>query len=116
MAPTHGSATPDPDNRPPGAARHLLRRAARPDPDGVITHVDPANAGWDWTTCTVYRLVPGQVVTCGADTLERLVLVLEGYAAVTAGEPALPRVGYNRRRPPTGRNDAERLPSCVSWF
>jgi len=78
---------------PPGAARHLLRRAARPDSQGVISHVDPASAGWDWVTVTVYKLTPGQVVTRDADDQERLVLVLEGYASVSAGGLALDRVG-----------------------
>jgi 5-deoxy-glucuronate isomerase len=42
---------------------------------------------------TVYQLVPGQVVACDADDMERLVLVLEGTVAVTAGDLDLPRVG-----------------------
>ncbi len=78
---------------PPGAARHLLRRAARPDPAGVISHVDPASAGWDWITVTVHRLTAGQVVSRAADDQERLVLVLEGHATVMAGEQALGRIG-----------------------
>jgi len=78
---------------PPGAARHLLRRAARPDSHGVISHVDPASAGWDWVTVTVHRLATGQVVTRAADHEERLVLVLEGSAAVTAGDLVLDRIG-----------------------
>jgi 5-deoxy-glucuronate isomerase len=90
-APTVGS--PDSALRPPGAARHLLRRAARPDSDGVVSHVDPADAGWDWVTSTVYRLVAGQAVTRGADDQERLVLVLEGSASIAAGSLAMDRVG-----------------------
>jgi 5-deoxy-glucuronate isomerase len=78
---------------PPGAARQLLRRAARPDRHGVISHVDPASAGWDWVTSTVYRLVPGQAVSCAADDMERLVLVLEGFASVTAGPLVIERIG-----------------------
>ena len=78
---------------PPGDAPHLLRRAARPDSDGVISHVDPASAGWDWVTATVHRLIPGQVVTRAADHQERLVLVLEGSASVSAGTLVLDRIG-----------------------
>ena len=70
----------------PGAARRLLRRAAAPDPDGLVVGVDPASAGWDYTTCHVYRLRPGQAVNRAADDQERLVLVLEGRAAVRAGD------------------------------
>ena len=70
----------------PGAARRLLRRAAAPGPDGLIVGVDPASAGWDYTSCHVYRLAPGQVVDRAADDQERLILVLEGRAAVRAGD------------------------------
>jgi len=70
----------------PGAARPLLRRAAAPGPDGLVVGVDPASAGWDYTTCHVYRLRPGQAVNRAADDQERLVLVLEGRAAVRAGD------------------------------
>ena len=88
---TTGSAHVALDRRE--AARHLLRRAARPDSSGVISHVDPANAGWDWVTATVHRLARGQVVTRVADDQERLVLVLEGTASLVAGELSLERVG-----------------------
>ncbi len=93
MAPVPTVGAPDPVLRLPEAARHLLRRATRPDPNGVISHVDPANAGWDWVTVTVHQLVAGQVVSRGADDQERLVLVLEGAASVTAGELVLERIG-----------------------
>jgi len=77
----------------PVAARQLLRRAATPDQNGVIGHIDPASAGWVWTTVTVYRLAPGQVVERDADNQERLVLLLEGYATATAGALDLGRIG-----------------------
>jgi len=93
MTPSPATGNPDPVFDPPRAARHLLRRAARPDPDGVVNHVDPADAGWDWVTVTVYRLAPGQAVTRDPDGQERLVLVLEGAAAVTAGDLVLDRIG-----------------------
>jgi 5-deoxy-glucuronate isomerase len=80
----------------PAAAHRLHRKPTSPDQDGVISHVDPANAGWDWVTVTVHRLVPGQRVTRAADGHERLVLVLEGTAAVAAGALALDRVGSRR--------------------
>lgn len=87
------AASPETADRRPGAARHLLRRAAPPDADGVVSHVDPANAGWDWVTVTVHRLVGGQAITRPADDHERLVLVLEGRADVTAGDLALDGIG-----------------------
>ena len=93
MPPVPTTGSPNVVDASPVAARHLLRRAATPDADGVVSHVDPANAGWDWVTSTVYRLAPGQAVTREADGRERLVLVLEGYASVTAGALALGRVG-----------------------
>jgi 5-deoxy-glucuronate isomerase len=85
--------TDDPAFDQPGVARRLLRRATTPDARGVISHVDPASAGWDYTEVTVYRLVPGQVVARAADDRERLVLILEGYASVRAGDRDLGRAG-----------------------
>lgn len=90
--PSLGASVDDPTVRP-GAARHLLRRAATPDRDGVISHVDPASAGWDYVTVTIHRLVPGMRVTRVADDQERLVILLEGYATVTAGNLRLGRIG-----------------------
>jgi 5-deoxy-glucuronate isomerase len=69
-------------SHPDTAARPLLRRAAAPDPDGLIVAVDPPSAGWDYADLAVYRLRPGQQVIRSADDHERLVLVLEGRAAI----------------------------------
>ncbi len=68
------------------AARRLLRRAADAGPDGLVCGIDPASAGWDYVSFHVYRLAPGQVVTREPDDQERLVLLLEGYARVQAGD------------------------------
>jgi 5-deoxy-glucuronate isomerase len=81
---TTGDQAASPDRS--AAARHLLRRAAAPGPDGQVCGVDPESAGWDWTTFHVYRLSPGMRVTRAADENERLLLVLEGHAAITVGE------------------------------
>ncbi len=81
---TTGDQAASPDRS--AAARHLLRRAAAPGPDGQVCGIDPASAGWDWTTFHVYRLSPGMRVTRAADGNERLLLVLEGHAAITVGE------------------------------
>ncbi len=79
---------------PSAAARHdLLLRVAPAGPDGCISHVDPAIAGWDLTTVTVYRLTAGQTVERAADDQERLVLLLEGYGSVTVGDRDLGRIG-----------------------
>ena len=77
----------------PIIARHLLRRATAADPSGQIQGFSPAEAGWDYTSFHVYELTPGQTVTRDADDQERLVLVLEGHAAVTAGEHVFGVVG-----------------------
>ena len=66
-------------------ARHLLRRAAAPASDGRIQAIDPASAGWDYTSFDVHRLEPGQSVERPADEQERLVLVLEGRAGLSIG-------------------------------
>jgi len=93
MTPAPATGNADLELDLPVAARHLLRHATRPDPDGVVSHVDPATAGWDWVTATVYRLAPGQSLRRAPDGQERLVLVLEGAAAVTAGDLVLERIG-----------------------
>src|SRR5450759_4195278 len=77
----------------PAASRGLLHRAAAPGPDGLVVGIDPHTAGWDFTTCHVYRLRPGQSVSRAADDQERLVLVLEGRAAVRAGDHDFGMVG-----------------------
>lgn len=74
-------------------APDLLRRAAAPDATGLVCAIDPESAGWEWTTFHVYRLAPGMSVQRPADDMERLVLVLEGHARVTAGEEDLGVLG-----------------------
>ncbi len=75
------------------ADRTLLRRALPPGPDGLVCAVDPASAGWTWTTFHAYRLEPGGRVARVADDHERLVLLLEGYGRVRAGGHEFRRVG-----------------------
>ena len=70
----------------PSSEQPLLRRAAAPDADGLVCSIDPASAGWDFTTFGVYRLAPGASAARAADGMERLVLVLEGHARVVAGD------------------------------
>ena len=70
----------------PATARHLLRRAVAPRPDGEVCAVEPgATEGWEYLSFHVYRLEPGDTVRRAADDRERLVLLLEGKAQVTAG-------------------------------
>jgi len=71
----------------------LLRRRSLPDRFGLVCHVDPTTAGWDWTTFDVYDLAPGGRAERPADGMERLVLVLEGHARVVAGQDDLGVVG-----------------------
>ena len=90
---TVGSAgTTPPAWRPVGPAR-LLRRASIPASDGTIQAVDPASAGWSHLDFAAYRLAAGQAVGRPADDRERLVLVLEGRAAVRAGNEDFGVVG-----------------------
>ena len=85
---TAGRAVPDVlDAGDP--ARHrgrLHRRVTRPGPDGAIVAIDAASAGWSVLDVVAYRLVAGQAVRRPADDRERLVLVLEGRAAIRAGD------------------------------
>ncbi len=71
----------------------LLVRALPRGSDGLVCAIDPASAGWTWTTFHVYRLEPGQQIARAADDQERLVLLLEGYASVHAGTHSFERVG-----------------------
>jgi 5-deoxy-glucuronate isomerase len=80
----------------PGLDPHrgrLLRRAAAPAADGTIVAVDPAGAGWRYLDVAAVRLRPGQRIDRPADDRERLALVLEGRAAVTAGDRRFGVVG-----------------------
>jgi 5-deoxy-glucuronate isomerase len=54
-----------------------------------VCAVDPESAGWEYTTFHVYRLAPGQRVTRPADGMERLLLVLEGSAALRVDDDDL---------------------------
>jgi 5-deoxy-glucuronate isomerase len=81
---------------PQSVARSLLHRAAAPGPDGLVVSVDRASAGWDFAELAVYRLQAGQQVSRSADDSERIVLVLEGRAAVRAGEHDFGLVGSRR--------------------
>ncbi len=76
-----------------GRSSILLRRASAPDAHGLVCAVDPETAGWEYTTFHVYRLGPGDAVSRAGDASERIVLVLEGYARVVAGDRDLGVVG-----------------------
>jgi 5-deoxy-glucuronate isomerase len=80
------AADPGAQAERPTTQRRLLRRAAAPDDAGLVSGIDPASAGWDWTTFHVYSLMHGQHVLRTVDDMERLVLVLEGRARVRAGK------------------------------
>ena len=67
------------------AALPLLRRASLPSTDGVIVEVAAPSGGWEYIDMGAYRLRAGQRVQRAADDRERLVLVLEGRAAVCVG-------------------------------
>src|SRR5262245_53629847 len=67
------------------AARPLLRRASEPSPDGTLVEVAAPSPGWEYVEVAAYRLRAGQSIERAADDRERLVLVLEGRAAVCAG-------------------------------
>ena len=78
---------------PVPAPGSLIHRATTPAQDGMFQDITPASAGWDWTAFHAYQLAPGQVVERNADAYERIVLVLEGHATVTAGEHDFGTVG-----------------------
>jgi 5-deoxy-glucuronate isomerase len=92
-APNEARNGPGMNKTRPAATRSLLHRAAAPGPDGLVVAVDRAAAGWDFAELAVYRLRAGQDLARSADDSERVVLVLEGHAAVQAGEQDFGRVG-----------------------
>src|SRR4029078_5310902 len=67
------------------AALPLLRRASLPSTDGVMVEVAAPSGGWEYIDMGASRLRAGQRVQRAADDRERLVLVLEGRAAVCVG-------------------------------
>jgi 5-deoxy-glucuronate isomerase len=75
------------------AARSLLHRAASGAPDGLVSAIDPATAGWEYLAVSTYVLQPGQSVRRAANDQERLVLQLEGRGRVTVGERDLGSIG-----------------------
>lgn len=81
--------SPDIDAR----THELLRRSAAPASDGTIVRIDPASAGWEYVSFAAHRLEPGQRTDRPADDQERLILVLEGHAAVRLGERDLGVIG-----------------------
>ena len=72
----------------------LLRRASAPDArDGATQRVTPADAGWDWISCSTHRLGAGQLIERSGDGQEVAVVVLEGSADVLAGGRRFADVG-----------------------
>ena len=77
----------------PAAARHLLHRAAAPDAAGCTVSIDAESAGWEYLEFKAHRLAAGDRIGHDADDRERLVLVLEGRAAVRSGEREFGTIG-----------------------
>jgi 5-deoxy-glucuronate isomerase len=65
----------------------LIRRApASPAPDGRMQEITPAEADWQYVGFADYRLGSGMRFERPATDLERVVVVLEGSASVSAGD------------------------------
>ena len=75
------------------AAASLLRRPHAPDRDGAIIRLDAAEAGWKYIDFAVHRMASGGRLVRPGDSKEVLVLILEGRAAVRAGERAFGELG-----------------------
>jgi 5-deoxy-glucuronate isomerase len=69
----------------PDGGPSLLLRAFGPTREGLVAAVDPATAGWEYLSFEAFRLEPGQRIERAAGDVERLVLILEGHAAIRAG-------------------------------
>lgn len=57
----------------------------RPAAQGVVTDIDPANAGWGWSGLRVVDLDAGESATFTSDGTEFIVLPLAGSATVLVG-------------------------------
>jgi 5-deoxy-glucuronate isomerase len=66
----------------------LLRHPERPDSDGRIHHVTPANAGWTYVGFAVHELASGAVLSRPTAAEEVCLVLLSGRARISAGEGA----------------------------
>lgn len=62
-----------------------MHKYFRPAMTGVITDIDPDNAGWGWSGLRVIDLAPGESTTFDVEGVEFLVLPLAGSASVQVG-------------------------------
>jgi 5-deoxy-glucuronate isomerase len=76
-----------------GNRGRLLRRAGPPDAEGSIVRISPAEAEWSYVGFSAHRLAPGAVIRRGAQSEERLILVLEGRATVGVGTEVFVGIG-----------------------
>ncbi|MCO5222885.1 MAG: 5-deoxy-glucuronate isomerase [Thermomicrobiales bacterium] len=63
-------------------ARELLLHSAVDPGDGVLIHVDPASADWNFIGLTVHRLEPGVPLSVESDGSEYAVVLLSGACAI----------------------------------
>jgi 5-deoxy-glucuronate isomerase len=78
---------------PSSAASPLLRRASPRDVDGRLNGITPVSAGWAYLGLSVHELADGGRIELAADRRERLVVILEGTASVTAGAIDIGAIG-----------------------
>lgn len=64
-------------------ARELMLHSAVDPGDGVLIHVDPASAGWEFIALTVHRLESGTPLAIESDGTEYAVVLLSGQCTVS---------------------------------
>lgn len=71
----------------------LLVRPQPADPDGCVHRITPASAGWTYVGFEEYRLGAGSALAIAADGRERCLVILSGFADMTAGDQYFANLG-----------------------
>ncbi len=71
----------------------LLCRPQAPDEDGCVHRITPASAGWQYVGFEEYCLKEGDGLAIDADTRERCLVVVSGFADMAAGGQQFKQLG-----------------------
>ena len=71
----------------------LRVKTGTPDAMGRVLSVTPQSAGWKYVGFEVFRLAPGQSLTKATEDREVCLVLLAGFATVTAGGQTFSKIG-----------------------
>ena len=71
----------------------LRVKTGTPDAMGRVLSVTPQSAGWKYVGFEVFRLAPGQSLSEATDDREVCLVLLAGFATVTAGGETFSKIG-----------------------